>query len=72
MKPSSLKSLHYEKDIESFALGFETQNQAPFDALTSAQSVVTWRLNTYTGDWRVPARQYRDWMEQNLQTLAIG
>ena len=59
------KALHYEKDIESFAIGFETQNQAPFDALTSAKSVV-WRLNTYSGDWRVPARQYRDWMEQTF------
>ena len=57
------KALHYEKYIDSFALGFETQNQAPFDTLTSAKSVV-WRLNTYTGDWRVPARDYRDWMER--------
>ena len=60
------KTLHYERDIESFALGFETQNQAPFDTLTSAKSVV-WRLNTYSGDWRVPARQYRDWMEQTFK-----
>ena len=60
------KVLHYERDIESLALGFETQNQAPFDALTSAKSVV-WRLNTYSGDWRVPARQYRDWMEQTFK-----
>ena len=60
------KALHYEKDVESFALGFETQNQAPFDALTSAKSVI-WRLNTYSGDWRVPARQHRDWMEQTFK-----
>ena len=60
------KVLHYERYIDSFALGFETQNQAPFDTLTSAQSV-TWRLNTYTGDWRVPARQYRDWMERTFK-----
>ena len=60
------KVLHYEKDGESFALGFETQNQAPFDALTSAKSVV-WRLNTYSGNWRVPARQYREWMEQTFK-----
>ena len=46
------KRLHYERDMDSFALGFETQNQAPFDALTSAASV-GWRLNTYSGDWRV-------------------
>ena len=60
------KALHYEKYVDSFALGFETQNQAPFDALTAAKSVV-WRLNTYTGDWRVPARQYREWMEQTFK-----
>ena len=60
------KVLHYEKDIESLALGFETQNQAPFDTLTSAKSVV-WRLNTYTGDWRVPARLYQEWMEQTFK-----
>ena len=60
------KVLHFEKDIESFALGFETQNQAPFDALTSAKSV-TWRLNTYAGDWRVPAKHYRDWMERTFK-----
>lgn len=60
------KTLHYEKYIDSFALGFETQNQAPFDALTSAESIV-WRLNTYTGDWRLPARQYRDWMERTFK-----
>ena len=60
------KAIHYEKDIESFALGFETQNQAPFDTLTSAKSI-TWRLNTYVGDWRVPAQEYRDWMEQTFK-----
>ena len=61
------KVLHYERYIDSsFALGFETQNQAPFEGLTSAKSVV-WRLNTYTGDWRVPARQYRKWMEQTFK-----
>ena len=60
------KALHYEKYIDSFALGFETQNHAPFDRLTSAKSVV-WRLNTYTGDWRVPARQYQEWMERTFK-----
>ena len=66
MRPFQFKALHYEKDIESFALNFETQNQAPFDTLTSAQNLLLWRLNTYIGDWRVPARHYRDWMEQTF------
>ena len=56
------KRLDCRKDSESLALGFETHNQAPWDTLTTAKSVV-WRLNTYAGDWRVPARIYRDWME---------
>ena len=57
------KRLTCQKDSESFALGFQTHNQAPWDALSSAQSV-TWRLKTYAGDYRVPAAIYRDWMEQ--------
>ena len=65
-KTFQFKTLHYEKDVDSFALGFETQNQAPFDRLISAKSVV-WRLNTYTGDWRVPAKQYREWMERTFK-----
>ena len=65
------KALHYEKNVESFALGFETQNQAPFDALTTAQSV-TWRLNAYSGNWRVPARYYRDWMERTFKPWRLS
>ena len=44
------KALHYEKDIESFALNFETQNQAPFDALNYCEicyvaiEYLCWRL----------------------------
>ena len=59
------KELRYRRDLGSFALGFQTHNQAPFDTLKSAKSV-TWRLNTYTGDWRVPAEQYRNWMERTF------
>ena len=56
------KRLDCRKDSESLALNFQTHNQAPWDTLTTAESV-TWRLNTYAGDWRIPARIYRDWME---------
>ena len=56
------KELDYQSDAQAFGLGFQTHSQAPFDTLTSAKSVA-WRLNTYIGDWRVPARIYRDWME---------
>ena len=57
------KELNYQSDADSFGLGVRTHNQAPWDALTSAKSI-TWRLNTYAGDWCVPAQIYRDWMEE--------
>ena len=65
------KHLNYRRDRDSFSLGFETHNQAPFDTLTAAKSV-TWRLNTYSGDWRVPARDYRNWMEQTFKPRLLS
>jgi hypothetical protein len=41
-------------------------NFAPFDGCTSCDSA-KWRLNVYAGDWRVPARRYRDWAEQSFR-----
>ena len=57
------KNMFYKRYTDKFGLTFSTQNQAPWDTLTSAKSV-TWRLNTYIGDWCVPAQIYRDWMEE--------
>ena len=65
------KHLIYDRYGDGFALNFQTQNQAPFDTLTAAKSVV-WRFNTYTGDWRVPAGQYRDWMERALDPRRLS
>ena len=56
------KELFYWKFPDKFGLNIKTQNQAPWDTLTTAKSVI-WRLNTYAGDWCVPAQMYRDWME---------
>ena len=57
------KNLFYQSYANKFGLRFRTQNQAPWDTLNSAKSV-TWRLNTYVGDWCVPAQIYRNWMEE--------
>ena len=65
------KALRYRRDLDSFALGFQTHNQAPFETLTSAKSV-KWRLNTYAGDWRVPAREYRNWMEHTFNPWRLS
>ena len=65
------KRLNYQKDSESLTLGFQTHNQAPWDTLTTVKSVI-WRLNTYAGDWRVPARIYRDWMERTFKPWRLS
>ena len=65
------KELRYQSDADTFGLGFETHNQAPFDALTAANSI-TWRLNAYIGDWRVPARIYRAWMESTFNPWRLS
>ena len=65
------KELNLQKDNQSLALIFETHNQAPWDPLTTAKSVV-WRLNTYAGDYRVPARIYRDWMESTFNPWRLS
>ncbi len=53
------KRLVVERRSTGWRLGLITINDAPFDKLTTCESV-TWRLNTYEGDWRVPAQRYRD------------
>ena len=57
------KQFIYDRKEEGIALNFGTHNQAPFDSHTTGQSQM-WRFNTYVGNWRVPARIYRDWMER--------
>ena len=55
----------------AIALNFGTYNQAPFGSHTTGQSRL-WRFNTYVGDWRVPARIYRDWMEQAFKPRRLS
>jgi hypothetical protein len=57
------KKLTVRRAKTGWTLAFATENPAPFAALTTAQSA-RWRLGVYQGDWRVPARRYRDWAER--------
>lgn len=55
------KRLTVERKPAGWRLRFISMAHAPFEnsaALVSPE----WRLGGYTGDWRVPARRYRDWM----------
>ena len=65
------KQFIYDREGDGFALNFGTHNQAPFDSHVIATSH-KWRFNTYTGDWRVPARKYRDWMQQAFDAKRLS
>ena len=60
------KTAHYVRSAEHFGISFQTDNPAPFGEKKEITSV-EWRLNAYRGDWQVPARIYRDWMETAFQ-----
>ena len=64
------KRLTVTRSNEGWRLGLTTINYAPFDDYTTCQSV-KWRLNVYEGDWRVPARRYRDWAEAHFGPTRI-
>ena len=65
------KQFIYDRDGDGVALNFGTHNQAPFDSHTTATSQM-WRFNTYTGDWRVPTRKYRDWMGSAFDARSLS
>ena len=65
------KKFSYDRLDDGVSLNFETHNQAPFDSHTTGQSRM-WRFNTYAGDWRVPARIYREWMERAFQPRRLS
>ncbi len=60
------KGVGYNPTAEHFGISFRTDNFAPFRDKNEVTSV-EWRLNAYRGDWQVPARIYRDWMETAFQ-----
>ncbi|MBM3498603.1 MAG: hypothetical protein FJX74_08005, partial [Armatimonadetes bacterium] len=64
------KRLTVSRSDRGWRLGLATLNQAPFEALTECASV-PWRLNVYEGDWRVPARRYREWMAATLRPTRV-
>jgi hypothetical protein len=64
------KRLVVHRSDTGWRLALITINFAPFDELTECRSVA-WRLNVYQGDWRVPARRYRDWAQAHLRPTPI-
>mgnify|MGYP000925444611 CR=1 FL=1 len=64
------KRLVVDRNADGWQLTLTMINHAPFDQLTACESV-PWRLGVYQGDWRVPARRYRQWMVEHFQPVPI-
>jgi hypothetical protein len=60
-KKGRYKDFRYQYNgSASWHVAFDTLNNAPLASHTSSESV-TWRINTYEGDWTVPVDIYKDW-----------
>ena len=58
---------NYTRYSDAFEVGFVTENFLPSEDRPEDRQHVTattWRLNTYSGDWQVPAEKYRQGMIQ--------
>jgi hypothetical protein len=64
------KRLVVERHPDGWQLTLITENDAPFDGLESCRSV-PWHVNVYEGDWRVPARRYREWAVAHFEPVPI-
>ena len=62
--------LNYTRHPDAFELEVITENFFPF-AENQQITSTTWRVNTYTGDWRVPAEIYRQYMIKRNETRAL-
>jgi hypothetical protein len=60
------KALNLVRDDGLATLGFESEPVGPVWENDSAGGI-EWRLNTYDGDWQVPAERYRSWMNQTYK-----
>lgn len=57
------KALQTGTEGDRFSLGFDSEAYGPIDDNISAGGLC-WRINTYQGDWKVPAEKYREWYWQ--------
>jgi hypothetical protein len=55
------KSLQVGSEEDPYCLGFDSEAYGPIDNNLSAGGLA-WRINVYSGDWTVPAEQYRQWL----------
>jgi hypothetical protein len=63
------KALQTGSEADPYMIGLDSEAFGPVDNNLSAGGIC-WRINTYKGDWHVPAERYRQWYWQayNLET----
>ena len=57
------KALKTGDESDPFIIGLDSEAYGPIDNNLSAGGLC-WRINTYKGDWHVPAEKYRQWYWQ--------
>ena len=57
------KALQTGTSSDPFTIGLDSETYGPVDNNLSAGGIC-WRINTYKGDWHVPAERYRQWYWQ--------
>nr|HPK00644.1 DUF6259 domain-containing protein [Candidatus Hydrogenedentota bacterium] len=67
---AQFKRLIVERRQGGWRLRFTAMAYAPFEECSRLVSP-GWRLGTYEGDWRVPARRYRDWMLRTFNPAPV-
>ncbi len=64
------KRLVVKRSSDGWKLSFVTIANAPFDDKREV-GPLRWRVGAYTGDWRVAAKRYRDWMEKTFSPTPV-
>lgn len=54
------KAIHPGTESDPFVIGLDSEAYGPIDNNLSAGGLC-WRINTFKGDWHVPAERYRQW-----------
>jgi hypothetical protein len=54
------KALQTGIESDPFVIGLDSETNGPIDDNLSAGGIC-WRINTFRGDWHVPAEKYRQW-----------
>ncbi|MBK9391266.1 MAG: hypothetical protein IPN68_14125 [Bacteroidetes bacterium] len=54
------KALQTGTSTDPFVMGLDSEAFGPIDDNLSAGGIC-WRINTFKGDWKVPAEKYRQW-----------